>query len=220
MGVVLPIVIIAFTAAAQDAADVGFRKRLTPYDAYAAAIEDTLPRLEPLFQAYRQAVREKNQAKQAELHRKIALRNSLGDWRRKFFEWGRKNSEQLSSEARAVWNMIANDVRLRDAATSPKELLTIPPPQIRQAIIMEREAFLKAVKESRGLNESRQSAIAPGGDPSYSGQAPPTQHLTPQPSRGSAFSRIANTAFPVVPVAIIAAVIIGILIFLVRRRSP
>lgn len=131
--------------AAQNASDIGFGMRPNPYDAYAAAIQDILPRLEPYLRAYKEAEKQGDKVQQEAMLHQIVLRNTLENWRWQFYQYGIKNVEKLSDRERAAWEMVNTMFAGRTAPPNPENMLRIPPEQIRDSIIREKEEFNKTL---------------------------------------------------------------------------
>jgi hypothetical protein len=127
--------------AAQNASDIGFSMKPTPFDAYSAATEDTLPRLEPYFRAYKEAEKQGDKVQQEAILHQIVLRNTLENWRWQFYQYGIQNEQKLSDRERAVWKMVNTMVAGQTEPPNPENMLGIPPEQIRQSIIREEEEF-------------------------------------------------------------------------------
>lgn len=130
---------------AQNASDIGFSMRPTPYDAYAAAIKDTLPRLEPYLRAYKEAEKQGDKVQQEAMLHQIVLRNTLENWRWQFYQFGIQNEQKLSDRERAAWEMVNTMFAERTAPPNPENMLRIPPEQIRESIIREKEEFNKTL---------------------------------------------------------------------------
>jgi hypothetical protein len=130
---------------AQNASDIGFSVKPNPFDAYAAAIQDTLPRLEPYFRAYKEAEKQGDKVQQEAMLHQIVLRNSLENWRWQFYQYGIKNEQTLSDRERAVWTMVNTMFAGRTSPPNPESMLGMSPEQIRQSIIREKEEFNKTL---------------------------------------------------------------------------
>jgi hypothetical protein len=131
--------------AAQSASGISFSTKPTPFDAYAAATQDTLPRLEPYFRAYKEAAKKGDKIQQEAMLHQIVLRNTLENWRWQFYQYGLQNEQKLSDRERAVWKMVNTMFVGRTAPPNPEHMLGIPPEQIRQSIIREKEEFNKTL---------------------------------------------------------------------------
>ncbi len=210
--------------AAQNASDIGFNMKPTPFDAYAAATQDTLPRLEPYFRAYKEAEKQGDKVQKEAMLHQIVLRNTLENWRWQFYQYGIQNEQKLSDRERAVWKMINTMFAGRTAPPNPENMLRIPPEQIRESIIREKEEFnktLTAFDSGNFGNKPLPTTITPTAGVQTT---PAPSVATPVQQAQTAMSpTVAQTqstlGFPFVPVTILAAVIVGIVLYLLRRKS-
>ena len=175
--------------AAQNASDIGFSMRPNPYDAYAAAIQDTLPRLEPYFRAYTEAEKQGDKVQQEAMLHQIVLRNTLENWRWQFYQYGIQNEQKLSDRERVAWEMVNTMFAGRTAPPNPENMLRIPPDQIRESIIREKEEFnktLTAFDSGNFGNKPLPTTITPTAG----------VHTTPAPSAATSAQKSAPPAAP------------------------
>lgn len=211
----------------QNASDIGLNKKMTSFDAYKAAINDTLPRLEPLFQSYKDALTQGDQVQQKSILHQIVLRNTLENWRWQFYQYGQENQDKLSDRERAAWQIVNQIFSGQTVPPEPEDMLKMPPEKIYESIVQEKKAFDEVMAQFEQSTHKRSNSVSLFAseletETTSTTPVPSANKMNQQP-KSAASPMPAETqsspGFPIVPVAIVGAVIVGIVLYLLRRKS-